>query len=213
MSIVVPKPGEPLVEEDRLPTKPWYNYLTQNANELANVTTVTTADIEAAIDAASTEFKINSGISSTSTGGTEHSFTSLPSSIKRLTVTWDSISLSSVANYVVQLGTSLGTASSGYFSMASFISSSAESIAFASTSGFLTLASGTSGSGVLGNMEIMRLTSDTWIATHSGASTSRALNGAGRVTLGSELTQVRLASTSTANNVFRTGQVNIHWEF
>ena len=213
MSIVVPKPGEPLVEEDRLPTKPWYNYLTQNANELANVTTVTTADIEAAIDAASTEFKINSGTASTSTGGTEHSFTGIPSSVKRLTILWDGINLSSVANFLVQLGTSSGTAVTGYDSVDSAITSSFEALPASATAGFL-ISSHTSAITVSGVMTISRLTSHRWIATRSGQSTSnRVFHGAGRVSLGSELTQIRLTSTSTANNVFRAGQVNIYWEF
>lgn len=213
MSIVVPKPGEPLVEEDRLPTKPWYNYLTQNANELANVTTVTTADIEAAIDAASTEFKINSGTVAITTGQTEHNFTDLPANITRLTIDFDGVALTSVAETIlVKLGTTTAIVSSGYISNSVQFSSVAV-FGHISTAGFA-ITAGSSTAIIRGHMIITRVTSNHWVQSHSASRTSIAsCAGGGDVSLVGELGQVRITNSDTANNVFRLGQANIHWEF
>jgi hypothetical protein len=57
---------------------------------------------------------IVSGTVSTTTGGTSVDFTSIPSWVKRITLVMRGVSLSSTANFLVQIGTGGTATTSGY---------------------------------------------------------------------------------------------------
>ena len=145
-----------------------------------------------------------------STSGTAIDFTGLPSWIKRITVQFQGVSLSSTANILVQLGTGSTTfTTTGYLSTSNGAQSGGNSIN-TSTAGFIVI--DTSAAAVVsGHMVITNITGNNWVSSHvAKRDTALVASGAGDVSLGAVLTAVRITTTST--DTFDAGTVNILYE-
>jgi hypothetical protein len=145
-----------------------------------------------------------------STSGTAIDFTGLPSWIKRITVMFQGVSLSSTANILVQLGTGSTTfTTSGYLSSSNGAQAGGNSIN-TSTAGFVLIDAAAAGI-VSGHMIITNITGNNWVSSHSAKrDTALVASGGGDVSLGAVLTAVRITTTST--DTFDAGTVNILYE-
>jgi hypothetical protein len=147
------------------------------------------------------ESTITSGTAVTASG-TSIDFTSIPAGVKRITVMFSGVSLSSTADILVQIGTSSGVETTGYVSGSASSSNS--------TSGYvmrLAIAART----MYGAMQILNLTGNNWVSWHAAnsANTNDIWGGGGK-TLSGTLDRVRITSTST--DTFDAGSINIMWE-
>lgn len=145
-----------------------------------------------------------------STSGTSIDFTGLPSWIKRITVQFQGVSLSSTAHLLVQLGTGSTTfTTSGYLSTALAAVGGGNTLT-SSTAGFIEYLA--SAAGVYsGHMILTNISGNNWVSSHVGKySTAVVCSGAGDVSLGAVLTAVRITTTST--DTFDAGTINILYE-
>jgi len=155
--------------------------------------------------------KLTSATVQNSTSGTSIDFTSIPSWVKRVTVIFNGVSISSTAHILIQIGSGSVT-STGYSSMGMTISPSTGGNAN-STAGFVVY-SNSAAQILSGSMTINLLTGTTYIANHTmgrsdnntfgnfGAGTSPSLSGV--------LDRVRITTTST--DTFDAGSINIMYE-
>ncbi|MBM5801693.1 MAG: hypothetical protein FJ077_12855 [Cyanobacteria bacterium K_DeepCast_35m_m2_023] len=157
---------------------------------------------------------ITSGTSVASTSGTSIDFTGIPSWVKRVTVMFSGVSLSSNAALLVQIGSGSVT-SSGYLSSSSYVSHQFTNTTSGTnnTSGYVVLAN--NASSVVDGMLIIALqTGNTYVSSHVAATRAAGLGaivfGAGTVSLSGALDRVRVTSTST--DTFDAGTINILYE-
>ena len=143
------------------------------------------------------------------TTNTSLDFTSLPSWIKKITVMFNGVSLSSTAQILVQLGDSGGIESTSYVSSSAQARDALASIGGTSTAGFLIYQGSGGGNNATGIMTICLISGTTWISSHSASNTaaSSGISGGGTKTLSDTLTQIRITSTST--DTFDAGSVNL----
>jgi hypothetical protein len=154
---------------------------------------------------------LTSGTAVASTSGTSIDFTSLPSTIKRITVMFNEVSLSGTANLLIKLGTSGGVVSTGYISTSNILNNASGSSGSSSTSGFLVF-DGTAAYAFSGTCVITLVSSNTFVATHSfKVSTSQIILGAGSIALGGTLDRVRITSDNGIDT-FDAGTINILYE-
>lgn len=155
---------------------------------------------------------ITSGTAVASTSGTSIDFTALPSWVKRITVMFNGISLSSTSSLLVQLGTGSTTyTTTGYVGGgARFGASSVASGTF--TTGF-GLNNATAAALIGGTVTITNITGNTWSASGMCGETSgefMCMTG-GSVPLAAALTAVRITSVS-GTDTFDAGSINILYE-
>jgi len=152
-----------------------------------------------------------SGTAVASTSGTSIDFTSIPSWVKRITVMFNGVSGSGTSSLLVQLGTGSTTyTTSGYAAIGAFTDTAAGLVT--STAGFPIFQN--SGTNVFsGMMTITNITSNTWVANHTGANTTGGFvnNGGGNVPLGAVLTAVRITRVN-GTDTFDAGSINILYE-
>jgi len=156
---------------------------------------------------------IISGTAVASTSGTSIDFTGIPSYAKRITVMFDSVSLSGTDNILVQIGDSGGVETTGYVSSSAYAISGGASVGTSSTSGFSIIV-GSSGNGVTGTMQLVNITGNTWVSSCSltyFTGTAAAIGGAGSKTL-SPGPLDRVSITRTGTNTFDSGTINILYE-
>ena len=146
-----------------------------------------------------------------STSGTSIDFTGLPAWVKRITVMFSGVSGSGTSSLLVQLGTGSTTyTTSGYAAIGAFTDTAAGVVT--STAGFPIFQN--SGTNVFsGMMTITNITSNTWVANHTGANTTGGFvnNGGGNVPLGAVLTAVRITRVN-GTDTFDAGTINILYE-
>jgi hypothetical protein len=141
------------------------------------------------------------------TSGTVADFTGLPSTVKRITVMMNQVSSNGSTPFIIQLGTSGGFVTSGYYGQTNTVGVSSA----AWSAGMLFNSAGDSNQQFSGLMTIAGLGNNAWTAmTCSARATQFAQYGGGGVTLGGTLTQVRF--TTTGGNTFDNGSVNILFE-
>ena len=153
---------------------------------------------------------IVSGTAVASTSGTSIDFTSIPSWVKRITVMFSGVSLSSTAQILVQLGTGATPTytTSGYIASSAGIATSGTVSSV--TSGFNIKTDG-GGQTVSGTMTIVNITGNSWVSSHATKqSTTTVITGGGDVSLSATLTAIRITSTST--DTFDAGTINILYE-
>jgi hypothetical protein len=155
---------------------------------------------------------ITSGTAVASTSGTSIDFTGIPSWVKRITVMFSGVSLSSTAQFLVQLGDSGGIENTSYVSSSAQARDGLASIGGTSTAGFLIYQGSGGGNNATGIMTICLISGTTWISSHSAGNTaaSSGISGGGTKTLSDTLTQIRITSTST--DTFDAGTINILYE-
>ena len=147
-----------------------------------------------------------------STSGTAIEFTNLPSWVKKITVMFAGVSVSSTSSIQVQLGTGSTTyTTTGYVGGAARFGTSTLS-GTSVTTGF-SLFNTAAAALISGSMTITNLTGNTWSASGtagSADSTSFAMVTAGSIALAAALTAVRI--TTTGADTFDAGSVNILYE-
>jgi len=154
---------------------------------------------------------ITSGTSQATTSGTAFDFTSIPSWVKRVTVMFDSVSLSGTDSVIVQLGYSGGFESTGYVS-ASTGTTGASGGTLSSTSGFVVRFTAAAAS-TSGHMIITNISGNKWVSSHTvtyDGSTASTFGGGVKTISGGVLTQVRITRIST--DTFDAGSINILYE-
>lgn len=153
---------------------------------------------------------ITLGTAQNSTSGTAIEFTGIPSWVKRLTVMLDSVSLSSTASLLIQLGDSGGFENTGYSSTACVHATAGTHAGTTATNGFVIF--GNAGTQVhRGIADIVKISGNSWIFSYNGSMDgTNTSNSGGTKTLSDTLDRVRVTTTST--DTFDAGSINIMYE-
>jgi hypothetical protein len=147
-------------------------------------------------------------VNPTSPASASIDFTGIPSWVKRITVIFSGLSLTSTADILVQLGDSGGIETTGYVSSGSATGTGA---AISTSTAGMIIRSAAAASVTSGIMTIQNLTGNSWVASYSGKQSSTSCSyGGGDKTLSATLTQIRITTTST--DTFDAGTVNIFYE-
>jgi len=180
-----------------------------------------TADYVLATDGASTfswayRQRVVEGTATTTTSGTEHDYTSLPSYVKRITLLFDGVSLSGTADLRIQIGDSGGVETTGYASVSSNSTGAAINTDTAATAGF-DIAGSASGasetySGAL-TLSLVDSGANSWAISGQLAGTvgNELCTVAGTKSLSGVLDRVRF-TTSNGTDTFDAGTVNVNYE-
>jgi hypothetical protein len=147
-----------------------------------------------------------------STSGTSIDFTGIPSWVKRITVMFFDVSTSGSDYLLVRLGTSGGIESdAAYFSMTGANTTASVASAVNYTTGF-GIQSGNASNSLQGQYIFTNISGNDWIATGNfTGNTSSVIFAAGRRTLGSVLTRLRITTTG-GTDTFDAGSINILYE-
>jgi hypothetical protein len=154
---------------------------------------------------------IVSGTTITLTNQTAPDFTGIPSWVKRITVMFNGVGVSSTGNLLVQLGDSGGYETTGYASSMTYVVNATAATSNTST-GFLAGNGGASVYRYSGALTLTTLGSNVWVGAcnfNDNVST-RAFFGSGSKTLSDTLTSLRLFVDGTQQ--FNAGTVNILYE-
>lgn len=143
------------------------------------------------------------------TSGTSIDFTSLPSWVKKITVQFLGVSVSSAVNLLLQIGDSGGIENTGYTAIAN-----TPSVNTSATDGFILFASPSAADAVYGQvvLSLMDSTNNTWVSNGMLASSGNtARNSGGGKSLSGVLDRVRL-TTVGGTATFDAGTLNIQYE-
>jgi hypothetical protein len=150
------------------------------------------------------------GTAQSTTSGTAFNFTGLPSTVKRIIISFNDVSLDGSDFVLVQIGDAGGVETTGYVSTSNNVNDAGGSGASSSTSGYV-MRNGGSGTSITGQMTLTNIDGNTWISSHVARfSTIQSLFGGGNKTLSDVLTQVRI--TRTGSDSFDAGAVNIMYD-
>ena len=156
-----------------------------------------------------TNTNLASGTATASTSGTSISYTSIPSTVKRITIMFNGVSLNGSANFLIQIGAG-STTSSGYNSTTMSIGSGVSSAGTTSTSGFI-FWTNNAGNLTSGQIILTNITGNTWVCSGNLKISSYVSWGAGDVALSGTLDRV-IITTSNGTDTFDAGSVNILYE-
>lgn len=144
-------------------------------------------------------------VNPTSPASSSIDFTGIPSWVKRITVIFSGLSLSSTADILVQLGDAGGIEATGYISTSATAAANSSS-----TTGFV-IRVAAAANVLSGIATIQNVTGNSWVCSHSTkVATTATPCGGGDKTLSDTLTQIRITTTST--DTFDAGTVNIMYE-
>ena len=152
---------------------------------------------------------ITSGTAVASTSGTSIDFTSIPSWVKRVTILFKGVSISSTSQFLIQLGSG-SIQNTGYSGGGTRIgATSVGAGAFATGFGFSNVTAATVYSGTT---TLTLFGSNIWIAAGVLGGNATEFNGitGGDVTLSGALDRVRI--TTTGSDTFDAGSINILYE-
>jgi hypothetical protein len=156
-----------------------------------------------------------SGTAQNSTSGTSIDFTSIPSWVKRITMVFNGVSVSTTQVMQIQLGTGGSPTTSGYVASAGIFVTGNVTVANSLTTGF---AFNTTGGGggtqtYSGLATFVLISGNTWICSAQVTDTTnvRMGFGGGTVSLAGTLNMVRL-TTIGGTDTFDAGSVNIMYE-
>jgi hypothetical protein len=153
---------------------------------------------------------ITSGTAVSPTSSTSIDYTSLPSWVKKITVTFQGLSSSSSSLWLLQLGTSSGVTTSGYLGRVAGISGSAFS---AYSAGFTLLTDSSNGAILHGLIQIVTLGSNNF-AMNGILGRSDGGNvyiSGGSIALAGTLDRIRI-TTVNGSDTFDAGSINILYE-
>ena len=155
---------------------------------------------------------LNSGTAVASTSGTSITFSSIPANVRRITVMFNEVSLSSTSNILVQIGSG-STTSSGYISTGNSASQANTTQGGNSTAGFIVWCNSNAGVAISGLMTLSLISSNTWIESHATklATTSAGFGGGSSSALGGSLDRV-VITTVNGTDTFDAGSINILYE-
>lgn len=142
--------------------------------------------------------------------GTSYDFTNIPAGVKRITIVFNNVSLSTTSDILVLIGDSSGVYTSGYISASSRIASG---VSTAGSSVGFNINTSAAGDSFTGTMTLHNISGNIWISSSAGMYSDQVgcMVGGGRRELSSALTTVRIARGGTSGN-FDTGSVNIYYE-
>ena len=178
---------------------------TTDSQTLTNKT-LTSPTITGAAMSSMASSVITSGTAQASTSGTSIDFTSIPSWVKRITVMFNGVSLSSTANYLIQIGAGSIT-STGYVSTAN----NGSGTSITSTSGFVVTNASAATDLTYGFITINSFGSNIWTQGGNLNNGNSTRLSAGGVTLSGTLDRLRITTTS-GTDTFDAGSVNILYE-
>lgn len=150
----------------------------------------------------------------TTTGGTFIDFTSIPSGVKRLKVSFVGFSTSGSSIVIVQLGKTTPT-TSGYLG-AGFQNFNGSSANISNgTTGFLTSGASNAAAVFHGAMTIDNVTGNTWVASgvFGRSDGANMCMGAGSVTLADVPDLVRITTVNGTDTIDANTAVNVSWEY
>jgi hypothetical protein len=180
-----------------------------NLSITGNVTTTGTI-----ASATGVTYPLISGTAQTTTSGTSIDFTSIPSWVRRITITYSGVSTSGTSNWLVQLGDSGGVENTGYLGVGTFLGATTSGSNY--TTGFGLPVGGATH--VLHGTVVLTLLSsstNTWTCMGSLAGTGGAAgyiySTGGAKSLSGTLDRVRL-TTVNGTDTFDAGSVNILYE-
>lgn len=159
---------------------------------------------------------ITSGTVVASTSGTSIDFTSIPATVKRITVMLNQVSNSGTSNPIIQLGTSGGIQNTGYRGLAAYITGSGAQTATQITTGLVIWnfnnSSGSIGQGSL-ILTLLDAANGIWtMQSCTARSDTNWVNyAAGSKTLSGTLDRVRI-TTANGTDTFTAGSINILYE-
>jgi len=201
---------------------------TGNLSLLSGTTTVvavtsTGASITGTITGSSTVagstgilYPLTSGTAQATTSGTSIDFTSIPSWVKRITVMFNGISVTTGgvagSSIIVQIGYSGGLlTTSTYLGATTTIAAAVVTTAY--SNGFMIETAPVAARTYQGIMTLVNITGNGWCELHTlGLSdVARCVTGAGFATLSGVLTQIRI-TTQSGTDTFDAGTVNILYE-
>lgn len=142
---------------------------------------------------------------------TSLSFTSIPSWVKRITLSVSGLSYNATANPIVRLGVGGSSVTSGYIGSGITIDTDPNRTGY--TTGFAFKSSGGASDSIHGVYIITKLTGNTWVASFSGVDygTNVGLQGAGTIALGGTLDSLFITTTA-GTATFDSGNLNIMYE-
>jgi hypothetical protein len=177
-----------------------------NATVSGNLTVTGTLTASSGVSGA-----ITRGTAVASTSGTSIDFTSIPSTVKRITVMFNGVSTNSTSVVLIQLG-STSFSTSGY--TATGLGSSTTALATSNyTTGFGIADSNAAASVYSGQIIISNISSNVWIASYvMTRGTQQTATGAGvSPSLAGVLDRVRI-TTVNGTDTFDAGSINIFYE-
>jgi hypothetical protein len=153
---------------------------------------------------------ITRGTAVATTSGTTVDFTSIPSTVKRITVMLSGVSTNGTSPIILQLGDSGGFEFTDYLGSAGEVRSTPDVDLF--TTGFGLLQSPAAADLFYGIATIVNISGNVWVYSFTGGSSTVANNyiGGGSKTLSATLDRIRL--TTVGGNTFDAGSVNIMYE-
>lgn len=141
-----------------------------------------------------------------SLSGASTSIIGIPSGVRRITFATVNASLTGTDSFLVQLGTSAGFVTSGYFSAGTFGTSGAAT----SSAGFIVIENVASRTNNI-IMQITQFAGNLWVSTsQSAVSVGEVREGAGRVVIENP---DRIRITATGANTLDSGTASIIWEY
>ena len=147
---------------------------------------------------------ITRGTAVATTSGTSVDFTSIPSTVKRITVILDRVSTNGSNNLYIQLGDTDGIETTGYDSDVSTRGGDT-----AVTTGFILTRSSASSSICNGIVTICNCNGNTWISSGNVVESSIVNSSTGSKSLSATLDRIRI---NGGGDTFDAGQVNIMYE-
>ena len=157
---------------------------------------------------------INSGTAVASTSGTSIDFTGIPAGVKRITVMFDGVSTNGSSIVQIQIGSSSGIVSTGYFGLAS-VDTVANTFIEISTGIPIQPAQGSAASfAYFGNVVFTNISGNSWtINGNMGSSGYGCASSIGGATpeLAGALDRIRI-TTVNGTDTFDAGSINILYE-
>lgn len=152
-----------------------------------------------------------SGTAVASTSGTSIDFTGIPAGVRRITVMFNGVSVSSTSSFLIQIGDSGGIENTGYNGGGTRIgATSVNATTFTTGFGFNNTTAATLYSG---NVILCNVTGNTWSASGvlGGSATELCNITGGSKTLSDVLDRIRI-TTVNGTDTFDAGSINILYE-
>ncbi len=154
---------------------------------------------------------IKSGTAVASTSGTSIDFTGIPSTAKRITVMFNSVSTNGTSAVIVQLGSTTFTTSGYVGAIVTTINTVSATVSL--NSGFMVGASMSAASAIMGTLVCSQLIGNSWNGTGilGRGNEARVESVGGSITVGGVVDRVRI-TTVNGTDTFDAGSINILWE-
>ncbi len=149
---------------------------------------------------------ITRGTAVATTSGTSVDFTSIPSTVKRITVMFDAVSNSGGDEYIIQIGDAGGVETTAYVSQSSDRGGDQTA-----TNGFIISRGNLSSSVNYGTIIINNFSGNIWSSFGNLSRGSTVASSTGSKTLSATLDRIRITTTGGVNT-FDAGSVNIMYE-